>query len=60
MAYALEHNYTTVTHERSQLNARARVLIPDICQAMVTSTADTFQVLRQAGAQLDVCTSASI
>lgn len=54
VAYAREHQHTVVTHERSQPNARARVLIPDACLAMGISTTDTFQMLRQTGAQLDL------
>lgn len=54
VAYAREHQHTVVTLERSQPNARARVLIPDACRAMGISTTDTFQMLRQTGAQLDL------
>lgn len=54
VAYAREHQHTVVTHERSQPNARARVLIPDACLAMGVSTTDTFQMLRQTGARLDL------
>jgi len=54
IAYAREHQHTVVTHERSQPNARARVLIPDACLAMGVSTTDTFHMLRQTGAQLDL------
>lgn len=54
VAYAREHQHTIVTHERSQPNARARVLIPDACLAMGVSTTDTFQMLRQSEAQLDL------
>lgn len=54
VAYACEHHHTVVTHERSQPNARARVLIPDACLAMGVATTDTFQMLRQAGARLDL------
>lgn len=54
VAYAREHQHTVVTHERSQPNARARVLIPDSCLAMGVSTTDSFQMLRQTGAQLDL------
>lgn len=54
VAYAREHQHTVVTHERSQPNARARVLIPDACLAMGIGTTDTFQMLRQTGAHLDL------
>lgn len=54
VAYAREHQHTVVTHERSQPKARARVLIPDACLAMGVSTTDTFQMLRQTGAHLDL------
>lgn len=59
VAYAREHQHTVVTHERSQPNARARVLIPDACLAMGISTTDTFQMLRQTGVQLDLRTTSS-
>lgn len=51
VAYAREHKYTVVTHERPQPNSRKRVLIPDACMAMDVDTLDTFQMLRQTGAQ---------
>ena len=51
VAYAQEHQHTVVTHERSQPNSRKRVLIPDACMAMGVDTLDTFQMLRQTGAQ---------
>lgn len=54
IAYAREHQHTVVTHERSQPNARNRVLIPDACLAMGVSTVDTFQMLRHTGARLDL------
>lgn len=59
VAYAREHQHTVVTHERSQPNARARVLIPDACLAMGVSTTDTFQMLRKTGARLDLSAGAS-
>lgn len=54
VAYAREHGHVVVTHERSQPNARSRVLIPDACTAMGVTTTDTFQMLRQSGAYLDL------
>jgi hypothetical protein len=57
VAYAREHQHVVVTHERSQPNARARVFIPDACLAMDVTTTDTFQMLRQTGAQLDLRTA---
>ncbi len=52
VAFAREHAHTVVTHERSQPQARRRVLIPDACTAMGVTTVDTFQMLRATGAQL--------
>mgnify|MGYP001183645297 FL=1 len=52
ISYAREHNHTVVTLERSQPNARARILIPDACLAMGVETTDTFQMLRHSGATL--------
>ena len=54
VAHACEHQDIVVTHERSQPNARARVLIPDACTAMGVTTVDTFHMLRQTGARLDL------
>lgn len=59
VAYARAHQHTVVTHERSQPNARGRVLIPDACLAMGVATTDPFQMLRQTGAQLDLRTAGS-
>ncbi|WP_342318724.1 DUF4411 family protein [Corynebacterium mayonis] len=58
IAYAREHQHTVVTHERSEPNARRRILIPDACLAMGVSTADTFQMMRATGAVLNLRTSA--
>lgn len=60
VAYAREHQHTVVTHERSQPKARKRVLIPDACLAMGVRTMDTFQMLRKAGARLDLSANSSI
>lgn len=54
VAYAREHGHTVVTHERSRPNARKRVLIPDACEAMKVDSTDTFEMLRQTGARLDL------
>lgn len=54
VAYAREHQHTVVTHERSDPNARTRVFIPDACLAMGVGTIDTFRMLRQTGARLDL------
>lgn len=54
VAYAREHQYTVVTHERSQPRAKKRILIPDACAAMDVTTTDTFQMLRRTGAKLDL------
>lgn len=54
VTYAREHRHIVVTHERSQPNARARVLIPDACMALGVGTIDTFHMLRESGARLDL------
>ncbi len=54
VAYAKEHNHTLVTHERPDPNAKARILIPDACIALGVKYADTFKMLRDTGAQLDL------
>ncbi len=57
VAYAREHNHTVVTLERSQPQAKNRVLIPDACRAMGVDTKDTFQMLRQTGAKFGLSTT---
>lgn len=52
IAYAKEH--VLVTHERPDSNARARILIPDACVALGVEYADTFRMLRETGARLDL------
>ena len=60
IAYAREHQHTVVTQERSQPTSKKRVLIPDACMAMGVRTTDTFQMLRQTGARLDLRAHTSI
>lgn len=54
VAYALEHSDTVVTHEAANLQKRNRVLIPVACQAMGVKSVNTFEMLRETGAQLDL------
>lgn len=54
VAHAREHQHVVVTHEQPRPDARKRVLIPDACSAMGVSTVDTFRMLRQTGARLDL------
>jgi hypothetical protein len=54
VAYAKEHEYVLVTHERPDPSAKARILIPDACIGLGVEFADTFKMLRQTGAQLDL------
>ena len=54
VAYAKEHEQVLVTHERPDPNARARIFIPDACIALGVEYADTFKMLRETGAHLDL------
>lgn len=54
VAHARAHKHTLVTHERSQPNSKRRVLIPDACIAMGVQFADTFSMLRETQARLDL------
>lgn len=54
VAYATAHQHVVVSHERSQPMARRRVMIPDACTAMGVPSIDTFQMLRDTGAKLDL------
>ncbi len=54
VAYAREHQYTLVTHERPAPNTKGRILIPDACIALDVGYTDTFKMLRATGAQLDL------
>jgi predicted nucleic acid-binding protein len=56
VAHARAHDHTLVTHERSQPNAKRRVLVPDACLAMGVEFADTFSMLRQTRARLELVT----
>lgn len=54
VAFAREHGHTVVTHEGPQPLAKKRVLIPDACVAMTVPFADTFTMLRNSGARLEL------
>lgn len=54
VAFAREHGHIVVTHELPAPNSTGRVLIPDACVAMGVSFANTFEMLRQTSAQLDL------
>lgn len=51
IAYAHAHEYTVVTHERSEPNIVNRVKIPDACLAMSVQCIDPFMMLRNEGAR---------
>lgn len=46
VAYALSKDYVVVTHEQCNRNAKARIPIPNICQAFNVQCCDIYQVLR--------------
>lgn len=59
VAYAHEHEHVVVTHEQPRPDARKRVFIPDACTAMGVTSVDTFHMLRQTGARLDLRSAVS-
>ncbi|WP_434593943.1 DUF4411 family protein [Streptomyces sp. A5-4] len=53
VAYARAHDHTLVTHEQPRPDSRKRVLIPDACDAMGVTYANTFSMLRSTRARFD-------
>ena len=47
IAYALEHRYTIVTHEKPASEADKRVKIPDVCNKFGIECIDPFEMLRR-------------
>lgn len=58
VAYAKAHHHVVVTHEQPRPDARNRVLIPDACDAMEVTYANTFAMLRSENAQFSLQLSA--
>jgi predicted nucleic acid-binding protein len=54
IAYARAHDHTLVTHERSNLDSRRRVMIPDACTAMGVTSLGPFEIMRRTGATLQL------
>ncbi|WP_424567722.1 DUF4411 family protein [Streptomyces sp. CH-036] len=54
VAYARAHGHTLVTLEQPRPDARKRVLIPDACNALGVVYSNTFGMLRNAQARLDL------
>ena len=54
VAYAKEHEHVLVPHERSAPNAIKVILIPDACLGLGVEFTDTFEMLRETGARLDL------
>jgi hypothetical protein len=52
IAYAVEKKLTIVTHEQYSKDARARVLIPNVCKAFSVPCVNTFEMLRDLGVKL--------
>jgi hypothetical protein len=46
-AHALAKGYIVVTHEQFYSQARARIKIPNACQAFGVKCVDTFQMMRE-------------
>jgi|SRR5690625_472515 len=56
IAYAMEHQHTLITHERPRPNARSKIFIPDACLDLDVKFSDTFRMLRESGARLELAT----
>jgi len=54
VAYASAHDHVLVTHERSNLESRRRVMIPDACAAIGATCLDPFEMMRRTGAKLEL------
>lgn len=52
VAYALAKGCIVVTHEQFNLEAKARIMIPNGCQAFGVKYVDTFQMMRELGVRL--------
>lgn len=52
VAYAKAYGCIVVTHERSYLNIKRRIPIPNICQALGVQYIDTFEMMRKLGIKL--------
>lgn len=51
VAFAHAQDFTVVTHERPQPNARKRIFIPDACVALGVKWTDPYTMLRACGAE---------
>lgn len=51
-AYGLAFDYTIVTLEKLQINARRRVLIPNVCEEFDIKYIDLLQLMRDVGIRL--------
>jgi hypothetical protein len=52
VAYALAKGCVLVTHEQFARDAKARIPVPNVCQAFGVEVVDTFQMLRALGVRL--------
>lgn len=52
VAYAAAHGLVLLTHEHFNMNAKKRVLIPNVCKQFDVEYADTFEMMRALGAKL--------
>jgi hypothetical protein len=52
VAFAKKKGFVVVTHERFSVDARKRVLIPNVCKAFDVEYVDTWEMLRTLGAKL--------
>ena len=49
VAYAMAKGYIVVTHELPAIDARSKVPIPNVCEALGVRYVDTFAMLRELG-----------
>lgn len=58
IAYCLAGGHTLVGHERPEPNARRKVKIPDVCDALGVTWMDSFDALRQLNARFQLAADA--
>lgn len=52
IAFAMAHNHTVVTHEKSEPNSKKSVKIPDVCLAHKVDVIGPFEMMRRERARL--------
>lgn len=57
VAYSMVHGTEVVTNEQPRPESHNRVLLPDVCEQFKVSYRDTFPMLRELGARLELAGS---